>query len=76
MELADEILASWDRQVKILENVAGLVTEENRKALPSPDGWPLDRHLCHIQEVRYGSPATSRRRIGRRRTSGASGAPN
>lgn len=54
MELAAAFLESWDRQVRILDAIATRITEETRGALPSPDGWPLDRHLAHIHNVRNG----------------------
>ena len=54
MDLADVLLASWDRQVRIIDAIATRVTEETRGVLPSPDGWPLDRHLAHIHNVRNG----------------------
>ncbi|AIE86010.1 DinB family protein [Fimbriimonas ginsengisoli] len=52
MGLTEALLDSWDRQCHIVDAVAGLVTEETRKALPSPDGWPLDHQLAHIHLVR------------------------
>lgn len=51
-ELLLNIVESWTRQTQIIESLAGLVTEETRKALPSPDGMPLDEQLAHIQLVR------------------------
>lgn len=51
-ELTDDLLDSWDRQARIVASVAKLVTEDTRKALPSPDGWPLDKQLAHIHQVR------------------------
>lgn len=53
MDLQAAILDSWERQTQIVNNVAALVTENNRKALPSSDGWSLDGQLAHIHEVRY-----------------------
>ncbi len=49
-----EILEMWDRQALIVSRVAERVTEETRGALPSADGWPLDKQLAHIHEVRLG----------------------
>ncbi|RYG46109.1 hypothetical protein EON79_10970 [bacterium] len=54
MDLSTALLESWDREVRILDAIATRVTEETRAALPSPDGWPLDRHLAHIHNVRKG----------------------
>jgi uncharacterized damage-inducible protein DinB len=50
--LLDTLLQSWDRQAKIIANLASLVTEANRSAKPSADGWTLSEHLGHIHEVR------------------------
>lgn len=47
------LLDSWDRQVAMLDAIAGLVNQENRKAKQDADGWALDFHLAHIHEVRY-----------------------
>ena len=47
------LLTSWDRQCQIIDNLAGLVTEEVRHAKPSADGMPLDEQLAHIHEVRW-----------------------
>ena len=52
MDINEALLDSWDRQAKIVNAVVGLVNESNRKAKPSPDGWPLDYHLAHIHAVR------------------------
>lgn len=53
MDLEQAILDSWDRQCAILTNVSTLITDNNRHFLPSPDGWPLDKQLAHVHEVRY-----------------------
>lgn len=47
-------LESWDRQCRILDNLAALVDESNRSTKPSPEGMALDMQLCHIHEVRHG----------------------
>ena len=52
MDITEVLLDSWDRQNRIVEAVAGLVTEETRNALPSADGWPLYHQLAHIHLVR------------------------
>lgn len=54
MDLKEALLESWDRQCRIVNNVAGLVTEENRHYRPSEDGWPLYHQLAHIHLVRKG----------------------
>lgn len=51
--LLDQILESWDRQAQMLVNLCTLVTDENRKTKSSPDGWPIDEHLCHVHDTRY-----------------------
>lgn len=48
------LLESWDRDTRILNSLATLITEENRKAKPSPDGMSLDEQLAHIHTVRQG----------------------
>ncbi|CAN5640324.1 hypothetical protein BH11ARM2_BH11ARM2_25210 [soil metagenome] len=53
MDLTAALLDSWDRQCRIVDSVASLVDEDTRHALPSPDGWPLDHQLAHIQKVRH-----------------------
>lgn len=52
--VATAILESWDRQVRILTNMFGQIGEEERGLKISDEGWPLDEHLCHIHECRYG----------------------
>ncbi len=53
MDLTQALLDSWDRQTNIVNNLASLVNAENRKFLPSANGFPLDGQLAHIHEVRY-----------------------
>ncbi len=52
--LLPHLLESWDRQAEIIRNLSGLVTEETRSFLPSPDGMPLFEQLAHIHQVRKG----------------------
>lgn len=52
MDVVDALLESWDRQARMVENVAALVNESNRNLKPSEEGWPLDHHLAHIHKVR------------------------
>lgn len=54
MDLKEALLESWDRQCEIVNNVAGLVTEETRHFKPSEDGWPLYHQLAHMHLVRKG----------------------
>ncbi|MCG9895549.1 MAG: DinB family protein [Fimbriimonadaceae bacterium] len=52
--MLEQLLDSWDRQARIIDSLAGLVTEEVRKAQPSPDGMALDMQLAHIHHCRRG----------------------
>ncbi len=52
MDVVDALLDSWNRQCRIVDAVATLIDEGNRNALPSEDGWGLDRHLAHMHNVR------------------------
>ena len=52
MDVTQAILDSWDRQCKIVAEVASLINEENRNAKPSPCGWPLDKQLAHMHGTR------------------------
>ena len=52
LDLLPVLLESWDKQAQIIANLTGLINEENRHFLPSPDGWPLDEQLRHINMVR------------------------
>lgn len=46
-------LESYRRQAEMVNCIAQLVTETNRKTKTDPEGWSLDFHLAHIHEVRY-----------------------
>jgi uncharacterized damage-inducible protein DinB len=48
----DIFLESWDRQSKILHNLAGQVTEPLQNAKASEDGKTIIQHLCHIHSCR------------------------
>lgn len=52
MTLLEALLDSWDRQCRIVHNVAALISEENRSLRPSPESWPLDHQLAHVHLVR------------------------
>lgn len=52
MDLAAQLLDSWDRQCRIVDSVATLIDEGNRHVTPSEDGWSLDRQLSHMHGVR------------------------
>ena len=52
MDVAKQLLESWDRQCQIVNSVASLIDDENRHVKPSEDGWSLDRHLAHMHGVR------------------------
>jgi len=53
MQLGEAILESWDRQVQIVNNIAALVTEENKNAVSAEGEWPLWQQLAHIHIVRW-----------------------
>ena len=52
MELQDALLDSWDRQCRIVNAVASLVTEENRHFAPEDGGWDMSQQLAHMHSVR------------------------
>ena len=53
MNVTEALLDSWDRQCRIVNAVAARIDESNRHLKPSEDGWPLDRQLAHIHNVRH-----------------------
>lgn len=53
MDILDALLDSWDRQCRIVTSVASRIDESNRSLKPSEDGWPLDRQLAHMHNVRH-----------------------
>ena len=53
MDVTEALLDSWDRQCRIVNAVAARIDESNRHLKPSEDGWPLDRQLAHIHNVRH-----------------------
>ncbi|MFY9235220.1 MAG: DinB family protein [Fimbriimonadaceae bacterium] len=52
MDVIEALLESWDRQCRIVEAVASLVTDENRHVKPSEGGMTLDGQLAHMHSVR------------------------
>lgn len=50
--VAEELLASWDRQSKILLNTLGLVTTDLLDAKPSQDGGTIAEQFSHIHGCR------------------------
>ena len=52
--VTSELLASWERQTRIMSNIAGRIGEEERGLKACIDGCPVEEHLAHIHEVRYG----------------------
>jgi uncharacterized damage-inducible protein DinB len=52
VDISEALLESWDRQCRIVDAVASLVTDRNRHFKPSDDGWTIDRHLAHMNGVR------------------------
>lgn len=54
MNVFEALVESWDRQARIIDSLAELVTEKNRKIAPGEDRLELDRQLCHIHLARKG----------------------
>ena len=52
--MIDRILESWDRQATIVNNVAGLITEETKMAQSSEGEMRIYEHLAHMHGVRRG----------------------
>jgi len=52
MDVTEALLESWDRQCRIVNAVATLITAENRHVKPSEDGWSLDKQLAHMHNTR------------------------
>jgi uncharacterized damage-inducible protein DinB len=52
MTVNSAMLDSWERQARIMNSVAALVTDQNRKQKPSTDGWSLETHVAHVHQVR------------------------
>ena len=48
----EALLESWNRQCRILNNVAGLITPELAGAKSGEDEWPIGEHLAHTHNVR------------------------
>jgi uncharacterized damage-inducible protein DinB len=53
MQLADALLASWDKQAEIIDRIAARADEALLDAKATADGWTVAFHLCHIHETRY-----------------------
>lgn len=52
MDTTAALIEAWDRQARIVDDIAALVNESNRKQLPGEDSWPLDFQLAHIHGTR------------------------
>ncbi|HJP83734.1 MAG TPA: DinB family protein [Fimbriimonadaceae bacterium] len=52
MDLVQQLLDSWRRQCRCIDNLASLMTPELLRVKPSADGWDLAFHLTHIQGTR------------------------
>lgn len=52
MTPTDALLDSWDRQCKIIDNLAAALTPELLQAKPDPNGWTIAFHLCHLHSTR------------------------
>lgn len=46
------LLDSWDRQCRIIDNLAAAMTPELLEAKPDPDGWTVAHHLAHLHTTR------------------------
>lgn len=52
MNPTEALLDSWDRQCRVIDNLAGLMTPELLQAKPDPDGWTVAYHLAHLHSTR------------------------
>jgi uncharacterized damage-inducible protein DinB len=52
MDLKQQLLESWRRQCKAIDNLATLMTPELLEVKPSEDGWPLALQFGHIHGTR------------------------
>jgi uncharacterized damage-inducible protein DinB len=50
--VTQELLHSWDRHCTILNNLCGIIGEEESRLKAAPDRSSIGEHLCHIHEVR------------------------
>lgn len=50
--LLEAVLDSWDRQCRIVNAVAGLVSEDTKNLKPASDSWPIYVHLAHMHSTR------------------------
>ncbi|MBS1708629.1 MAG: hypothetical protein JSS65_07905 [Armatimonadetes bacterium] len=54
MDVFEAVVESWDRQARIIDSLAELVTDKNRKVTPGEERLELDMQLCHIHGCRKG----------------------
>ena len=54
VDLAGIALESWDRQVRIIDNIVSLITPELMDAKSRDGEWTIGEQLCHIHGVRRG----------------------
>ena len=52
MTATEALLDSWNRQARIIDNLAGLVTPELLEAKADPNGWTIAFHFAHIHSTR------------------------
>ncbi|MBS1715793.1 MAG: DinB family protein [Armatimonadetes bacterium] len=52
MTPTEALLDSWNRQCRIVDNMARIVTPDLLDAKPSEDGWTVAFHLAHIHGTR------------------------
>lgn len=54
MNATEALLEAWNRQARIIDNLASLMTPELLVAKPSEDGWTLAFHFAHMHSTRRG----------------------
>jgi uncharacterized damage-inducible protein DinB len=52
MTTEEALLDSWTRSCRALDNLVGILTPETLQLKPSPDGWTIAFHLCHLHTTR------------------------
>ncbi len=51
-KLEDAVLESWDRQVRIVDNLANFVPADLRNTSSGEGEWTISQHFAHIHHVR------------------------
>jgi uncharacterized damage-inducible protein DinB len=52
VDLSQALLDSWDRQCRIVDNLAAAMSPELLQTKPDPEGWTVAHHLAHIHTTR------------------------